>query len=407
MLRRRDRPHRRARPTRRCSTRSPTTRRPSRPARPAERGGRRASSCARGSAPSRPSPPPATRPPAATRCWCASCLRALEADGVGPDAAHADVVRDDRPARGVARGRCCGWRRLPTSRRAVARAVAVLGEGAELPAVAALAGIDERRAPPRPRALARAEILRPEAPLGFVHPLVRDAVYREIPPGERELQHMQAARVLRRAAPSPSRSPPTCWRLAARRASGRRPAAEAGSAALRRGAPDERGRLPAARARGAAARRPARRGAARAGRAEALSSAPGAVEHLREAYARCRIPACASPPRTCSGAGAAFAARWPRASIATRTAIGDLPPELDEKRSSSRRSRSSLCAFGADADMGELRRGPVAGYRAGWSWSGVGDRMLALSSRRSTRSTSTIRRDAPRTSPRARSPAGS
>ena len=43
----------------------------------------------------------------------------------------------------------------------------------------------------------RAEILRPEAPLGFVHPLVRDAVYHELSPAERELQHERAARTLR------------------------------------------------------------------------------------------------------------------------------------------------------------------------------------------------------------------
>ena len=52
-------------------------------------------------------------------------------------------------------------------------------------------------------ALARAEILRPEPPLGFVHPLVRDAVYQELPLGERELQHERAARVLRDAGAPP------------------------------------------------------------------------------------------------------------------------------------------------------------------------------------------------------------
>src|SRR4029078_10189414 len=41
------------------------------------------------------------------------------------------------------------------------------------------------------------EIVRPEPPLGFVHPLVRDAVYHELSPGERELQHERAAVVLR------------------------------------------------------------------------------------------------------------------------------------------------------------------------------------------------------------------
>ena len=57
----------------------------------------------------------------------------------------------------------------------MARAVAVLGESADLPAVAALAELDEQDVAARDRALARAEILRDEPPLGFVHPLVRDA----------------------------------------------------------------------------------------------------------------------------------------------------------------------------------------------------------------------------------------
>lgn len=47
-------------------------------------------------------------------------------------------------------------------------------------------------------ALARAEILRPDPPLGFVHPLVRDAVYHELSPAQRELMHARAATILRR-----------------------------------------------------------------------------------------------------------------------------------------------------------------------------------------------------------------
>ena len=52
-------------------------------------------------------------------------------------------------------------------------------------------------------ALARAEILRPERPPGFVHPLVRDAVYHELPLPERELRHARAAELLaERSAPA-------------------------------------------------------------------------------------------------------------------------------------------------------------------------------------------------------------
>ena len=46
--------------------------------------------------------------------------------------------------------------------------------------------------------LARAEILRDEDPVGFVHPLVRDAVYRACRAAERALAHERAARLLRR-----------------------------------------------------------------------------------------------------------------------------------------------------------------------------------------------------------------
>src|SRR5919206_415929 len=74
--------------------------------------------------------------------------------------------------------------------------VALLGEIATLPAVAALSGLDETRVADATGMLARAEILRREAPIGFVHALVRDAVYQELPLGERELQHERAARVL-------------------------------------------------------------------------------------------------------------------------------------------------------------------------------------------------------------------
>jgi tetratricopeptide (TPR) repeat protein len=89
--------------------------------------------------------------------------------------------------------------RLPADAVSVARAVAVLGDSAGLPAVAALTGLDEATVARAAGELARADILRAETPLGYVHPLVRDVVYLDVPAGERELQHGRAAEVLARA----------------------------------------------------------------------------------------------------------------------------------------------------------------------------------------------------------------
>ena len=122
-------------------------------------------------------------------------LTALEADHVRPDAEHAGVVLEIGP-RAVSRTVIMRLARLSEDAIAVARAVAVLAESATLPAVAALSGLTEARVADATGMLSRAEILRREAPIGFVHALVRDAVYQELPLGERELQHERAARVL-------------------------------------------------------------------------------------------------------------------------------------------------------------------------------------------------------------------
>ena len=124
------------RPTPRCWPRSPTIP-PTAHVRPgaAQRGARSASSCATASAPSadRRSARPATAPPAATRCSLRQLMNALETDGVSPTPPHADVVREIGP-RAVSRSVLLRLARLPGEAAAVARAVAVLGEGADLPA---------------------------------------------------------------------------------------------------------------------------------------------------------------------------------------------------------------------------------------------------------------------------------
>jgi DNA-binding SARP family transcriptional activator/DNA-binding CsgD family transcriptional regulator len=211
-------------------------------------------------------------------------LSALEADGVRPDAAHADVVRAIG-SRAVSSSVLLRLARLPAEAAAVARAIAVLGEGAELPLVATLANLDEGRVAEAMAALARIEILRREPPPGFVHPLVRDAIYHELPPGEREVLHARAARTLRDAgAPldpiaqqlllTPRRADPEVARLLheAGNDAMARGAADGARAYLRRALeepplPEERPRL-----------------LLDLGRVETLMHGPEAAQHLRQAY---------------------------------------------------------------------------------------------------------------------------
>jgi DNA-binding CsgD family transcriptional regulator len=145
----------------------------------------------------------------AERAFCAAChhatggnplllqelVKTMRAEHIRPDAAHADAIREVGP-RAVSRTVLLRLSRLPVDAVAVARAVALLGDGASLPATAALADLDESRVADATHALVAAEILRDEAPLGFVHALVRDAVYHELSVSERELRHERAAKEL-------------------------------------------------------------------------------------------------------------------------------------------------------------------------------------------------------------------
>lgn len=136
-------------------------------------------------------------------------LKGLAAEGIEPRADRVGVVRDLGP-RAVSRAVLLRLARLADADVALARALAVLGEGADLVELAAMTGLDEAAVAGSTGNLARVEILRPEPPLGFVHPLVRDAVYNDLPPGQRELEHNRAARVLRDAGASAERVAAHC-----------------------------------------------------------------------------------------------------------------------------------------------------------------------------------------------------
>jgi DNA-binding SARP family transcriptional activator/tetratricopeptide (TPR) repeat protein len=122
-------------------------------------------------------------------------LQALVAADVKPDAAHAHAVLAVG-SRAVSSQVLLRLRRMPEECRRVARSVAVLGDAAQLPHVAALVGLSEPDTAAAIATLTRAEVLRDEDPLGFVHPIVAEAVYRDVPSAERGLDHERAAALL-------------------------------------------------------------------------------------------------------------------------------------------------------------------------------------------------------------------
>ena len=124
-------------------------------------------------------------------------LRALEVEQIPPDRAHVGLVAALGP-QAASRAVLLRLGRLPADAARAARALAILGDGADLSHVAALSELDQARAGRAVALLSRSEIVRPEPPLAFVHPVVGAAIRRDVPSGERELQHGRAARLLAR-----------------------------------------------------------------------------------------------------------------------------------------------------------------------------------------------------------------
>ena len=122
-------------------------------------------------------------------------LGELAADGVQGEANEADEVLEFG-SEGVGRAVRRRLRGLPAAATSVARAVAVLGPGAPLEEVASLSGLDEETAAGAADALVGIHVLAANRALDFVHPVVRSAVYEQIPPLECQALHVAAAELL-------------------------------------------------------------------------------------------------------------------------------------------------------------------------------------------------------------------
>jgi DNA-binding CsgD family transcriptional regulator len=105
-----------------------------------------------------------------------------------------DRVRGLTP-RTVSRAVIARLGRLPAEASALARGLAVLGGRSELRELLAVAGVEHGRGLMAMDALEREEIASGR-PVRFVHPLVGAAIYGELPPATRSLDHARAARVL-------------------------------------------------------------------------------------------------------------------------------------------------------------------------------------------------------------------
>jgi tetratricopeptide (TPR) repeat protein len=131
-------------------------------------------------------------------------VRALLERGVAPDAeAAAQVARAGPPA--VARWVLARLERLAADATGLARAVAVLGDDADLRRAASVAGLATGQAEAALDALVESELITPGRPLHFVHPVVQAAVRDAMPPGSRSRAQRTAARLLREEKAAPGR----------------------------------------------------------------------------------------------------------------------------------------------------------------------------------------------------------
>ncbi|HMJ72515.1 MAG TPA: AAA family ATPase [Solirubrobacterales bacterium] len=122
-------------------------------------------------------------------------LRALAAEQISPSDENADRL-EGIAAAGVGRSILIRLSRLGEAAVRAARAVAILEPNADPEHVAILAGLGAKESAAACSRLIGSRLLSDGRPLGFVHPLVRSAVYTDMPEPTRAQLHAEAARRL-------------------------------------------------------------------------------------------------------------------------------------------------------------------------------------------------------------------
>jgi class 3 adenylate cyclase len=122
-------------------------------------------------------------------------LQACTQEQVPASAEGAQRIHDLGP-RTIARAVLLRIAALGADARALVRAVAIGGTDVALPRAAQLAGLTPDAASAAADALAAVAVLESGRPLEFLHPVIRSAVYGDLPAGDRSSGHRQAARLL-------------------------------------------------------------------------------------------------------------------------------------------------------------------------------------------------------------------
>jgi DNA-binding CsgD family transcriptional regulator len=208
----------------------------------------------------------------------------LYIEGVRPDSQHVSAVADLGP-RAVSRAVLVRLGRLPDDALRLARAASVVDAGADVELLSAIAELEPDDAAAAMNALVAAEILGNDADVAFVHPLVRAAVYEDMPALDRSLAHERAALYLRaRESPvgtvaahlllTPGRGRPWVCEVLE----------EAARESLRAGSPASAARYLARVLSEPAPPERRTRVLLELGSAESMLHAPSAIEHLTAAF---------------------------------------------------------------------------------------------------------------------------
>lgn len=244
----------------------------------------------------------------------------LAADDVAPGAAQAAGLAERVPGQ-VERVVLARLGRLDQAAVRLAQAVAVLGEGSGLRLASALAELTIDAAD----ALVTAELLAAGRPLRFVHPLVRTAVYEQLPSGVRFQAHTRAAHLLASEGAEPEQ---IAGQLLAGEPAGDPDAVRAlrvaAAAALARGAPE----TAVTYLRRALAEPPTESVRAAVlgelGGAERIARDPAAVVHLEQAWQATTDPVARARLASQLANVLLFTANWVRSFAVLQAGLDDL-----------------------------------------------------------------------------------